>query len=150
MDSLWNKYWVNTLSSSSLLTNADYTTGQIFDLSEKLEQSEAALGEQKIIFGENDKNPVINRWLRITRFCVIRVLRVTYFKPAQSQMATLSMSKQTKFEVIISVVKVKTIEEFDTRSLMSTSFVDIYEVWCSVVKIRGGMPIFDVTKNIPL
>lgn len=45
LDSLWNKYWVNTLSSSSLLTNADYTTGQIFDLSDKLEQSEAALCE---------------------------------------------------------------------------------------------------------
>lgn len=45
LDSLWNKYWVNTLSSSSLLTNADYTTGQIFDLSEKLEQSEAAIGK---------------------------------------------------------------------------------------------------------
>lgn len=44
LDSLWNKYWVNTLSSSSLLTNADYTTGQIFDLSDKLEQSESALG----------------------------------------------------------------------------------------------------------
>ncbi|KAJ8931708.1 hypothetical protein NQ314_015355 [Rhamnusium bicolor] len=43
LDSLWNKYWVNTLSSSSLLTNADYTTCQIFDLSEKLEQSEAAI-----------------------------------------------------------------------------------------------------------
>lgn len=45
LDSLWNKYWVNTLSSSSLITNADYTTGQIFDLSEKLEQSEAAIGK---------------------------------------------------------------------------------------------------------
>jgi len=44
LDSLWNKYWVNTLSSTSLLTNADYTTGQIFDLSEKLEQSESSLG----------------------------------------------------------------------------------------------------------
>jgi COP9 signalosome complex subunit 5 len=44
LDSLWNKYWVNTLSSTSLLTNADYTTGQIFDLSEKLEQSENSLG----------------------------------------------------------------------------------------------------------
>ncbi|BES95875.1 unnamed protein product [Nesidiocoris tenuis] len=44
LDSLWNKYWVNTLSSASLLTNADYTTGQILDLSEKIEQSEAALG----------------------------------------------------------------------------------------------------------
>ena len=47
LDSLWNKYWVNTLSSASLLTNADYTTGQIFDLSEKLEQSEAALGIER-------------------------------------------------------------------------------------------------------
>ncbi|ODM94767.1 COP9 signalosome complex subunit 5 [Orchesella cincta] len=44
LDSLWNKYWVNTLSSTSLLTNAEYTTGQIFDLSEKLEQSENSLG----------------------------------------------------------------------------------------------------------
>lgn len=43
LDSLWNKYWVNTLGSSGLLSNTDYTTGQIFDLSEKLEQSEAIL-----------------------------------------------------------------------------------------------------------
>jgi len=49
LDSLWNKYWVNTLSSTSLLTNADYTTGQIFDLSEKLEQSESSLGRSGII-----------------------------------------------------------------------------------------------------
>lgn len=27
LDSLWNIYWVNTLSSSSLLTNAEYTRG---------------------------------------------------------------------------------------------------------------------------
>lgn len=39
LDSLWNKYWVNTLSSSKLLTNADYVTNQINDLSEKLEQA---------------------------------------------------------------------------------------------------------------
>ena len=37
LDSLWNHYWVNTLSSSSLLTNAEYTTGQINDLADKLE-----------------------------------------------------------------------------------------------------------------
>merc|ERR1711973_880308 len=36
LDSLWNHYWVNTLSSSSLLTNAEYTTGQISDLADKL------------------------------------------------------------------------------------------------------------------
>ena len=29
LDSLWNHYWVNTLSSSTLLTNAEYTTGQV-------------------------------------------------------------------------------------------------------------------------
>jgi COP9 signalosome complex subunit 5 len=28
LDSLWNHYWVNTLSSSSLITNAEYTTGK--------------------------------------------------------------------------------------------------------------------------
>lgn len=54
LDSLWNKYWVNTLSSSSLLTNADYTTGQIFDLSDKLEQSEVALGRGAFVLGVND------------------------------------------------------------------------------------------------
>jgi len=37
LDSLWNHYWVNTLSTSTLLTNSDYTTGQIFDLADKLE-----------------------------------------------------------------------------------------------------------------
>nr|QBH74039.1 jun activation domain binding protein [Isotomurus palustris] len=51
LDSLWNKYWVNTLSSTSLLTNAEYTTGQIFDLSDKLEQSENSLGRSGIIIG---------------------------------------------------------------------------------------------------
>ncbi|ENN70355.1 COP9 signalosome complex subunit 5 [Dendroctonus ponderosae] len=54
LDSLWNKYWVNTLSSSSLITNADYTTGQIFDLSEKLEQSEAAIGRAGFLAGSAD------------------------------------------------------------------------------------------------
>lgn len=51
LDSLWNKYWVNTLSSSSLLTNADYTTGQISDLSDKLEQSETTLGRGAFMLG---------------------------------------------------------------------------------------------------
>ncbi|KAF8792345.1 COP9 signalosome complex subunit 5-like [Argiope bruennichi] len=51
LDSLWNKYWVNTLSSSSLLTNADYTTGQVFDLSDKLEQSENQLGRCGFVLG---------------------------------------------------------------------------------------------------
>lgn len=43
LESLWNKYWVSTLSSSSLITNREYMTGQISDLSEKLEQAETQL-----------------------------------------------------------------------------------------------------------
>nr|CAG4651018.1 EOG090X078Z [Simocephalus serrulatus]SVE94273.1 EOG090X078Z [Simocephalus serrulatus] len=49
LDSLWNKYWVSTLSSSSLTTNADYTTGQVSDLSEKLEQAESSLGRAALV-----------------------------------------------------------------------------------------------------
>jgi len=44
LDSLWNHYWVNTLSSSSLLTNAEYTTGQINDLAAKLDTWECNSG----------------------------------------------------------------------------------------------------------
>jgi len=43
LDLLWNKYWVNTLSSNPLYTNRDYTAGQISDLAEKLEQAETQL-----------------------------------------------------------------------------------------------------------
>ncbi|XP_033115022.1 COP9 signalosome complex subunit 5 [Anneissia japonica] len=56
LESLWNKYWVNTLSSSSLLTNSDYTTGQVYDLSEKLEQAEAQLSRGNFMLGiDQDK-----------------------------------------------------------------------------------------------
>ncbi|KAG8636464.1 COP9 signalosome complex subunit 5a isoform X2 [Manihot esculenta] len=43
LDLLWNKYWVNTLSSSPLLGNGDFVAGQISDLAEKLEQAENQL-----------------------------------------------------------------------------------------------------------
>jgi len=43
LDLLWNKYWVNTLSQSPIVTNRDYTAGQITDLAEKLEQAETGL-----------------------------------------------------------------------------------------------------------
>ncbi|KAJ7556027.1 hypothetical protein O6H91_05G065800 [Diphasiastrum complanatum] len=43
LDLLWNKYWVNTLSSSPLLGNRDYVAGQVSDLAEKLEQAENQL-----------------------------------------------------------------------------------------------------------
>jgi hypothetical protein len=33
---LWNKYWISTLSSSSLVTNRDYTVKSVRDLAEKM------------------------------------------------------------------------------------------------------------------
>ncbi|XP_073020778.1 COP9 signalosome complex subunit 5b-like [Primulina eburnea] len=47
LDLLWNKYWVNTLSSSPLLGNGDYVAGQISDLAEKLEQAETQLAHSR-------------------------------------------------------------------------------------------------------
>lgn len=44
LDLLWNKYWVNTLSASPLISNREFNTGQISDVAEKLEQAEAQLG----------------------------------------------------------------------------------------------------------
>ncbi|CAA7408199.1 unnamed protein product [Spirodela intermedia] len=48
LDLLWNKYWVNTLSSSPLLGNRDYVAGQISDLAEKLEQAENQLSHMRL------------------------------------------------------------------------------------------------------
>nr|ABK24758.1 unknown [Picea sitchensis] len=48
LDLLWNKYWVNTLSSSPLLGNRDYVAGQISDLAEKLEQAESQLAHSRV------------------------------------------------------------------------------------------------------
>jgi len=44
LDSLWNKYWVSTLSSSPILTNRDFIAGQLSDLAQKLEQADSQLG----------------------------------------------------------------------------------------------------------
>eukprot|EP00039_Didymoeca_costata_P019859 m.339193 g.339193 ORF g.339193 m.339193 type:complete len:346 (+) comp18702_c0_seq1:170-1207(+) len=43
LELLWNKYWVNTLSSSPLLQNARFISGQLNDLSNKLEEAERQL-----------------------------------------------------------------------------------------------------------
>ncbi|XP_053947607.1 COP9 signalosome complex subunit 5 [Anastrepha ludens] len=71
LDSLWNKYWVNTLGSSGLLTNTDYTTGQIFDLSEKLEQSESSLvrGPFVVSGAEGSEKRTEDKLSKATRDC---------------------------------------------------------------------------------
>ncbi|XP_010929274.1 COP9 signalosome complex subunit 5 [Elaeis guineensis] len=48
LDLLWNKYWVNTLSSSPLLGNREYVAGQISDLAEKLEHAENQLAHTRL------------------------------------------------------------------------------------------------------
>ncbi|KAK0507717.1 hypothetical protein JMJ35_009606 [Cladonia borealis] len=43
LESLWNKYWVSTLSHSPLFTNRDYSSKQMMDLSGKIRQAEVAV-----------------------------------------------------------------------------------------------------------
>lgn len=43
LDLLWNKYWISTLSSSALITNLQYNSNQILDLSAKISQAESTL-----------------------------------------------------------------------------------------------------------
>ena len=38
LEALWNKYWVQTLSASPLMTNREYGTKQISDLARKIQQ----------------------------------------------------------------------------------------------------------------
>lgn len=44
LDLLWSKYWAGALSSSPTLTNLSYFSGQVNDLSSKLDQAETHLG----------------------------------------------------------------------------------------------------------
>jgi COP9 signalosome complex subunit 5 len=47
LSSLWNKYWVSTLSSNPLLATRDYGTKQIKDLASKIEEARKAQGDGK-------------------------------------------------------------------------------------------------------
>ncbi|KAJ3440231.1 cop9 signalosome complex subunit [Anaeramoeba flamelloides] len=44
LDLLWNQYWLNTLSTSPIITNKDFVTGQIKDLTRKLENAQQTIG----------------------------------------------------------------------------------------------------------
>ncbi|GKU87490.1 hypothetical protein SLEP1_g1884 [Rubroshorea leprosula] len=69
LDLLWNKYWVNTLSSSPLLGNGDYVAGQISDLAEKLEQAENQFAHSRIgpLVGPSRKKEEESQLAKITR-----------------------------------------------------------------------------------
>ncbi|KAK3703905.1 COP9 signalosome catalytic subunit rri1 [Vermiconidia calcicola] len=46
LEALWNKYWVQTLSSSPLFTNRDYVTAQIQDLAGKTKQVQDSMKQR--------------------------------------------------------------------------------------------------------
>mmetsp|Transcript_60881 Transcript_60881/g.143346 ORF Transcript_60881/g.143346 Transcript_60881/m.143346 type:complete len:340 (-) Transcript_60881:360-1379(-) len=48
---LWNKYWISTLSTSSVVANRDYTVKSIRDLSGKMEQGETQLSSSSRMAG---------------------------------------------------------------------------------------------------
>eukprot|EP01104_Vermistella_antarctica_P009309 TRINITY_DN237_c0_g2_i1.p1 TRINITY_DN237_c0_g2~~TRINITY_DN237_c0_g2_i1.p1 ORF type:complete len:345 (+),score=84.70 TRINITY_DN237_c0_g2_i1:179-1213(+) len=76
LDLLWNKYWVNTLSSSPIFANRSYTAGQIRDLAQKLEQAESQIlhtpGKVHGTFtmgmgGSNDKDKEESQLSKLTK-----------------------------------------------------------------------------------
>jgi len=66
---LWNKYWVNTLSSNAVLTNREYTSNQIFDLADKLEQADTQLSHSGRMGGYTmpDKKKEDSQLSKLTR-----------------------------------------------------------------------------------
>ncbi|KAJ3773950.1 Mov34-domain-containing protein [Lentinula raphanica] len=44
LDLLWNKYWVNTLSQSPLISNRAYAVSQLADLNQKLSKVQSSVG----------------------------------------------------------------------------------------------------------
>eukprot|EP00300_Choanocystis_sp_HF-7_P023596 c241_g1_i1.p1 GENE.c241_g1_i1~~c241_g1_i1.p1 ORF type:complete len:333 (-),score=51.18 c241_g1_i1:41-1039(-) len=48
---LWDKYWINTLSSSPVVNNRRYTMGVIADLAQKIDAAEAQLTTSRIAAG---------------------------------------------------------------------------------------------------
>eukprot|EP01090_Pellita_catalonica_P014270 TRINITY_DN3590_c0_g2_i1.p1 TRINITY_DN3590_c0_g2~~TRINITY_DN3590_c0_g2_i1.p1 ORF type:complete len:338 (+),score=67.30 TRINITY_DN3590_c0_g2_i1:106-1119(+) len=67
---LWNKYWVNTLSSNPLLSNRDYFAGAIGDVAEKMDQAENQLqhsGRMGGLFFPSDKKKEESQLAKVTR-----------------------------------------------------------------------------------
>ncbi|OCK76986.1 Mov34-domain-containing protein [Lepidopterella palustris CBS 459.81] len=48
LESLWNKYWVATLSASPLFSNREYGTKQILDLASKIRQEEKSVKSARV------------------------------------------------------------------------------------------------------
>lgn len=55
LELLWNKYWINTLSSSPLIANREYFTNQLKDIAQKLDQVETAKLSQQYVLPQRRK-----------------------------------------------------------------------------------------------
>eukprot|EP00004_Rigifila_ramosa_P007798 TRINITY_DN18988_c0_g1_i1.p1 TRINITY_DN18988_c0_g1~~TRINITY_DN18988_c0_g1_i1.p1 ORF type:complete len:328 (+),score=61.18 TRINITY_DN18988_c0_g1_i1:40-1023(+) len=55
LDLLWNKHWASTLSSSPLLANREYFSGQIADISAKLGRSDPQFQSKGFLTGKERK-----------------------------------------------------------------------------------------------
>jgi len=69
LDLLWNKYWVNTLSSSSTITNKDYLNKQLGDLALKLEKAEGQMGHRGGYRGFTEKKKEESALSKLTKDC---------------------------------------------------------------------------------
>ncbi|KAI9005302.1 hypothetical protein BC832DRAFT_571063 [Gaertneriomyces semiglobifer] len=69
LETLWQKYWVNALSSSPLLTNRDYTAQQISDLSEKIDRASDAINMGRSILIAGDKKKDDDPLAKVAKDC---------------------------------------------------------------------------------
>ena len=56
LDCLWNKYWTQTLSSSPLLKNKEYSSNLVLDISQKIEKADKKVSKVTSINFKDDKN----------------------------------------------------------------------------------------------
>lgn len=59
---LWNKYWINILSSSPIIKNRFYTNQQISDLAKKLDRAETEIGrgQNRFAFGHHHSSIMLS------------------------------------------------------------------------------------------
>lgn len=78
LECLGNKYWYNTLGTTSLSSNSEYTTRQMLDLAERLEQAESRLNKGctkwLVTDHQSDKKPPEDSLTKVTSDCAKAVI----------------------------------------------------------------------------
>ncbi|KAF8371556.1 csn-5 [Pristionchus pacificus] len=89
LSSLWSTYWASTLSTSPLISNAQYVDEQLFDLAKKLKQIQGSLnrvGERANDATEKLDKIVYSEYVRKQLFdlCVTFLIAVRYLKAPEN------------------------------------------------------------------